>query len=314
MTRLLVPIVAASLVVYAGSVARGTAFGRQASTIILDVGVESADGTPVTSLTRDDFEVRVDSAPRPIESFSTDNRPLGMAMLVDVSTSMSHEKLTTTDDDRYHQTLESFILTLRPGDRALLGRVSSRSAMSRTFISDADTGFREVSDVVAVPDIDRFGPSPLWDALAAAIERLSTVTGSRALLAWTDGRSTGNRLGIAEVRDLALAHKVSLHILLEHLPQATSRSGPHPCVSVAPLTAPTGGSCLVRVSQGRPGTPISYRNLAPINEVRRVVSSLHSRYTLEFQDEARDGQMHALEVRVKRSGLRVRAPARYLAK
>jgi hypothetical protein len=236
-----------------------------------------------------------------------------MAMLVDVSTSMSHEKLTTTDDDRYHQTLESFVLTLRPGDRALLGQVSRRSTMSRTAISDADAGFREVSTVVAAPDIDRFGPSPVWDALAAAIERLSTMTGSRAVLAWTDGRSTGNHLGIAEVRDLALANGVSLHILLETYSQPISRSGPDPCASVVPLTAPTGGSCLVRVSVGRPGTPIAYRNLAPINEIRRVVTSLHRRYTLGFQDEARDGQMHALEVRVKRPGLRVRAPTRYLA-
>ncbi len=43
------------------------------------------------------------------------------------------------------------------------------------------------------------------------------------------------------------------------------------------------------------------------------VGDLHAGYTLGFRSPALDGQFHALDVRVRTSGLKVRARQRYFA-
>jgi VWFA-related protein len=284
----------------------------QAPTVIVDVGVEDDNGRPVTNLRQGDFEILVDAVPRSIASFSAENRPLAVAMLVDVSASMS--RVSLTDDDRFRRTLETFIRELRTGDRATLGRISGGSTKTGPLSGESVALFRDVSDVLTVPDSDRFGPSPLWDALDEATEQVSRETGSRAVVLWTDGRSTGNHVGMADVIDRATAGGVSIHIIIEDAASGglTLRRGqrnePSPCARVASLIMATGGTCRVNTLEGN-----GYFNEPPIPEVRRVLDSLHRRYTLGFQAD-RDGQTHVLEVRVKRSGLRVRAPGRYLAK
>jgi VWFA-related protein len=277
--------------------------------VIVDVGVEDANGRPLTNLKQGDFELLVDSVPRPIASFSTANRALAVAMLVDVSASMS--RVSLTDDDRYARTLQAFIRELETGDRATLGRVSGGSTRTGSLSGDSAALFREVNDLLTVPDSDRFGPSPLWDALAAATDQVSGETGSRAVVLWTDGRSTGNHLGLADVIDRATASGVSIHFVIEHFTTWTPRgqkNEPSPCTRVASLTAATGGSCRVNLLEGN-----GYFNEPPIPEVRRVLESLHQRYTIGFQADP-DGQPHALDIRVKRFGLRVRAPTRIPAR
>jgi VWFA-related protein len=281
----------------------------QAPTIIVDVGVEDGNGRPVTNLKQGDFELLVDSVPRSIASFSTESRELAVAMLVDVSASMS--RVSLTDDDRYGRTLQALIRELETGDRASLGRISGGSTKTGSLSGDSAALFREVNELLTVPDSDRFGPSPLWDALAAATGQVSGATGSRAVVLWTDGRSTGNHLGMADVIDRATGSGVSIHFVIEHFTTWTPRgprNEPSPCTRVASLTAATGGTCRVNLLEGN-----GYFNEPPIPEVRRVLDSLHQRYTIGFQAGS-DGQRHALEVRVKRSGLRVRAPGRIPAK
>jgi VWFA-related protein len=283
----------------------------QAPTVIVDVGVDDDNGRPVMNLRQGDFEILIDGAPRPIASFSAETRPLAVAMLVDVTASMS--RVSLTDDDRFRRTLETFIRELRTGDRATLGRISGGSTRMGPLSGESVALFRDVSDVLTVPDTDRFGPSPLWDALDQASEQVSKETGSRAVVLWTDGRSTGNHVGLADVIDRATAGGVSIHLIIEDYSSGglTLRRGknePSPCARGAALIAATGGTCQLNTLEGN-----GYFNEPPIPEVRRVLDALHRRFTIGFQADP-DGQPHALEVRVKRSGLRVRAPTRIPAK
>jgi hypothetical protein len=293
----------ACLAVYAPS---STAPPAQTGQIIVDVGVEKPDGTPVTSLTAADFELRLDSLSHPIASFSAENRALRLAMLVDVSASMSYAHLN--EDDRYRRTLEAVIRELQTGDRAALGRVSIKPTIGPGLSGDATALFSQVSEVLTVPDIERFGPSPLWDSLSAAIGAVLVASGSRAVVVWTDGRSTGNRLGLEDVSDHAVPAGVSVHFVIEHFPMSASRGEirEDPCADVISIVTATGGSCLVNLRDKQLSVP-------PLRHVRRLLAALHRRYLIGFQSPA-DGQMHALDVRVKRSGLLVRAPTRYLAK
>lgn len=307
----------------------GAAARPQPYTFVVDVGVEDSAGRAATRLAQGDFEVLVDSVPRPIETFSAEGRPLALAMLVDASVSMSRFKLG--DDERYRQTLESFIRELETGDRAALARVAGRSALSPTFRDNTDALFRDVSSVLAAPDIDRLGPSPLWDAIVAATDRLSTEPGSRAVLLWTDGRSTGNHHGLTDVVDRAIAGSVSVHLVVEYMPRRgqdkeRQDTEPNPCARFGSITRATGGSCLVNFTVGDDRAPFikeSRRALESLQQrytlerpgeaIREMLRSLHQRYSLGLQGLEPDGEMHTLEVRVKRPGLKVQAPLRFRA-
>lgn len=304
MSRLLLGGLLICLAADGGSATQTPAPSPQAPIVLLDVGVESTNGTPVTKLTAADFELRVDSVPRPISSFSTEHRPLVLAMLVDVSTSMG--TLPLAEDDRYRRMFESAIRELQTGDRAALGRVSIKPSLTSGISGDPTALLTQVSEVLMVPDVERFGPSPLWDSLISAIDLIAAEPGSRAVIVWTDGRSTGNRFGMADASDRAGAGGVSVHVLVEHFPAMTSRlkSSQDPCAAVVSIVTATGGSCLVN-RQNSPETG------PPIRQARRVVNALHHRYVIGFQRDAKDGQGQALDIRVKQPGLIVRAARQY---
>lgn len=312
MNRVLAAAILACLAGHDRSIHFKSAVNAQAPAIILDVGVEAIDGTPLTNLGQADFELLVDGVSRPIVSFSAENRPLVLALLVDMSLSMGNlpigeDERNRGEDDRYRRTLESVILQLETGDRAVLGRVSAKPALSPVS-SNPIALFSQVRNVLTVPAIERMGPSPLWDAVISAIDLVSTESGSRVVMLWTDGRSTGNRFGMADVIDRAAAAGVSVHILVEQFPPMASKlkTSLDPCSPVVSIVAATGGSCLVNLRERQVNVP-------PITWVRRALRALHQRYVLGFQDDRRDRQAHGLEVRVKRPAVVVRAPLRYLA-
>jgi VWFA-related protein len=302
-TRLLLAVVIGCL----------TAARWQAPTIVVDVGVEDAKGNPITDVRPEEFEILADSRPRELASFSNRSRPLSTVMLVDVTASMS--RLALKDDDGFRRTLEGFVADLHAGDRASLGRVSAESPTSGPVSGDRATLLRDMSDLLNVRDADRLGPSPLWDALAAAIEKLSHEAGSRAVLLWTDGHSTGNHLGLTDVINRATAAGVSVHLIVQRSAMRRSRGSrgwknEDFCAPVSSVTDATGGLCLVNRFQGS----TLEMNEAPAREIRRVLNSLRHRYQLGLSANSDGGQLHVLEVRVKRPGLRVRAPTRFRAK
>jgi hypothetical protein len=51
----------------------------------------------------------------------------------------------------------------------------------------------------------------------------------------------------------------------------------------------------------------------PGEAIREMLRSLHQGYSLGLQGIEPDGEMHTLEIRVKRPGLKVRAPMRFRA-
>ena len=174
MNRVLAAGILACLAGHDRSIYSESAVNAQAPAIILNIGVEAIDGTPVRNLGQADFELLVSGVPRPIVSFSAERRPLVLAMLVDISLSMGNRNTPIGEDDRnrgedarYHRTLESVILQLETGDRAALGRVSAKPALSPAS-SDSLALSAHVKDVLTVPAIERMGPSPLWDAVIRA--------------------------------------------------------------------------------------------------------------------------------------------------
>ena len=178
---------------------------------------------------------------------------LSIAFLYDLTISVTRSPVGS--DRQLKRTLEALTMALRRGDGLRFGIVARRPYLSDRVVSD---GALDVSQLVPdVPDDDRRGPSPLWDALDAAVTRLDADPLPRAVVLVTDGRSTGNVRGIGQALAHAQAVGVSISAMVIPIPiptivltapptggrGQTDKPLPDPAKTLATLADETGGMC-----------------------------------------------------------------------
>jgi hypothetical protein len=188
-------------------------------------------------------------------------------LLIDVSYSTRAAPL-----DENTQPVRNAIAQLfshRGGDRrAAIGLVANRVLLGQ-FAADEGrlwNDWRRLSDKVT--PAERFGPSPLWDAAAEGIDALAKEPGAKALILWTDGRPTGNRLSAVELAQRASRAGVVLYAMIQPEQPLADANGNkpltfRPCAIFDPLVSATGGSC----AGWQPGEP-------PAAVVRRIVEQV----------------------------------------
>ena len=280
-----------------------------ASPVSLQVSIEQDDGTPVRNITRDSIEVLVDGESRSITSFLPSTRPVSVVLLLDVSASMRMGGLSS--NIVLQRAVEQWLpYTLKPGDRARVGTIAKRLFLSDRFTSNPRDLVEAGFVVRSVPATETNGPSPIWDAIDNAIAALESEDNSRAVLVLTDGRATGNRKGLREVGERALAASTSVHFIGERdVPTAiTQISGDqaHVIPSLGPrwLAELTGGSY---ESDKR----FPWSDPGPI--FARVMDRLHHTYTLVFTPASADGKSHNIDIKVRPVSLTVRARKQFIA-
>jgi hypothetical protein len=189
------------------------------------------------------------------------------------------------------------------------------------------------------------GASPVWDAVDAAVSALEREPGRRAIILVTDGRSTGNVRSLEETILHAIAAEVGVFVVGEALDEElwqgnwTVKAQVRPTAFLESMAAITGGAYAAvfgpeksrpkRIDAlanrpyreregGEPFKPARIDEAAFKKWVRRMlarfVDDLHAAYMLGFRAPALDGQLHALDVRVRKPGLKVRARQRYVAR
>src|SRR5216110_1727433 len=96
------------------------------------VTVTGRDGRLVTTLTRDDFEVRDDGKPQPITLFDNSPQPVRLIVMLDVSGSMEGNLplLRAASDQLFAR--------LRPDDVARVGAFGHEITISPSFTHDLD--------------------------------------------------------------------------------------------------------------------------------------------------------------------------------
>jgi len=164
--------------------------------------------------------------------------------------------------------------------------------------------------------------SPIWDAIDVSVQALAGAPEPRAILLMTDGRATGNRIGLDDAERKALAGHVSISAVSEGGEWLIPQFGGTPDrvrsdASLRRLADNTGGMYLpdgtarrtlraqmnafayVKEIVNTPSLP------APL--ITQIMSSLRTRYRIGF-NAASDGRVHTLDVRAKRQALEVHAP------
>lgn len=270
-------------------------FRADVNTVPVYVTVTDGAGGFALNLTRDDFEVRDNGKVQTITQFTTTAQPLSVVVLIDGSSSMWPV---------FRSVLESannFILRMLPEDRTAIASFSDRFQMRQPFTSNRDELLKHLMDQFNV----RLGmETRLWDGLHESILALAQENGRRVVLVlsdgkdWTDGGSgpysRTTAAGLAIQRDVMI-YAISMWTRWEGL---TERPSP----ALARLADETGGGY------------VELRETDDLNAAfTRVAQDLHQQYVLGFTPQQLDGKVHRLEVRVKTSGMKVRARRSYLA-
>ena len=246
-------------------------------------------GRLVPGLSREDFEILDDAKPQPLTVFSAEILPITVVVMLDTSGSM------TSNIETLKAGAEQFFLRLFKGDRARLGAFNDKIQWASQRSGNRD------ELIASLAQVDYGNGTRLYDALGASLEELVGVEGRKVVLVFTDGDDTASRMRFGTVLDRAQVDEVMVYAigLAGRTPYGQFT---RPDRSLKKLAEETGGG---------------YFELSRADQLTstftRVALELHSQYVLGFQQVARDGKIHKLEVRVKKPGMTARARKSYVA-
>ena len=121
--------------------------------------VTDRDGRLVTTLAREQFEVRDEGKPQPIALFDNSAQPIRLIVLLDVSGSMAGNLSLLRGAGT------ELFTRLRPGDVARVGAFGREITISPSFTRDPRE-LRAALPTLIEPD----APTPLWRALDEALD------------------------------------------------------------------------------------------------------------------------------------------------
>lgn len=291
-------------------------FGTTTRTVAVYATVTDAQGRLAPDLTRDNFEVDDNGVKQELTVFSNDIQPITAIMLLDRSGSMQ------PNFDLEVRAAETFLHGMLPEDRVRIGNFGKDIVIEPDdFTSDRDVLFKALHG-----DLQKDGPTPLWNAVDRAIDKLLLEKGRRVVLAMSDGVDepldfSGHAVSMKDAMKRAEDNDIMIYAVgmsgLAPLSQQRATLGiggrgmmqrrnqpemQQPDEGMAKIAAATGGGYFELTSPGD-----------LIGKFDRVIDELHHQYALGFVPQKFDGKLHDLTVKVNKAGYTVRARKRYVA-
>lgn len=275
------------------------------------VTVMDRDGRLVTTLAKDDFEVRDNGKPQPITTFDNTPLPIRLIVMLDVSGSMSGNL------PLLRQSCEQLFVRLAAEDLARVGSFGHDVVISETFTNDREALRRALPESIA-PD----APTPLWRAVDQAMTGLKEHGEARpVILVLSDGKDSGpigfhqHYVASADVIDRARAEGVMIYGIGMRSRQAHPQApGIGRAGLMASLTADMPDPELAKVAEETGGGYTEVRLGQDLGAAfAHVADELHSQYLLGYEPPKRDGKVHDINVRLAKHGLEARARKNYLA-
>jgi Ca-activated chloride channel family protein len=284
------------------SVAAGVVAGAQirVGVDLVNFGVVVTDkrGTPITGLTRDDFEVTERGKPQTIQFYAGADvaiaPPLHLGFLLDASGSM---------DQDMRDVRTAAIKFLNEYDYAVdMTLVDFDTEVRRTVFSNDNYPHLIERIRMRKPG----GMTAFYDALAVYLRGASMQDGQKVLVAYTDGGDTRSTINAGDVADLLKASDVTMYALgyLEH--QSSSyRSSIQ--MELQRFSTLTGGQAFF---------PTSVKELDGMYE--KILKEMSARYIIGYTstDTRSDGSWRPVEIKLKRpdlKGARLRTRPGYFA-
>ena len=303
--------VALAILVVGASAQQPPVFRGTGDAVRVYVTVTDGDGRLVTTLAREDFQIRDEGDVQPITLFDNTPQPIRLVVMLDVSGSMEGNL------GLLRTAAEQLFARLRPDDVVRIGSFGHDIAISPQFSRNVDE-LRRALPAAIVPD----APTPLWRAIDEALAAFGSDGGARpVILVLSDGKDSGpmsltqRYISQVDVIDRARAEDVMIYAIgmrsrgPRNTPPGIGRGGLQ-----AMLMADLPDPGLARVAQETGGgyTEIRFgQDLAAA--FTRVADELHSQYLIGFAPPKRDGKVHDIDVKLAQRGLTARARKDYVA-
>ena len=276
--------------------AQEPAFRSSSSLVTVPVTVTDRSGHFVRGLTASDFELLEDGQRRPVAQFTANRVPVSVAILLDISGSMSMEP------NRWALTrraVASFMSRLEENDEVTLIVFNDRPVRLGGWT-------RHTTDVFsALGTVRTGGRTDLFRALLSALPVLRGASHERGvLLLISDGNSNvgdfefaptaPNRLRVVDEvrRSGAAVYAIGIGMGAEPVNRRT----------LGGVSEPTGGYLEVVSGGDRLETAVG-----------RAADDLRDQYILGFEPTKTDGAIHRIEIRTHDAGHRIRARTGYAA-
>jgi Ca-activated chloride channel homolog len=271
--------------------ARAT-FRTSVALVPISAVVRDSHNRIVRNLAQTDFHVLENSQPRRILDFrATDDASVSLAVLVDTSGSMRGRNWS-----RGKEVVDELLKWVnRPSDEIALFTFDNALRQETAFTRDAD-GIRQALD-----NVDAWGLTSLYDAIAETAKRLAERRGQRrAVIVITDGADTSSTLSPPAVSSLASSIDVPVYAIAVESSQDPRPTAEDREDALANLAYWTGGDVSHVVTSETPRT------------VAALMAELRQQYFLAIEADPTSG-WHRIDVTTRRRGLTVRARGGYFA-
>jgi Ca-activated chloride channel family protein len=156
----------------------------------------------VSGLEQEHFQVWEDKIEQKIEYFSSEDVPMSLGMIFDVSGSMK-DKISTSRDAAV-----TFLKTGNPDDEYFLVEFANRPEVASDFTTDIS---KLQSKIIFTP---AKGMTAMYDAVYVGLEKLKTGNNpKKALLLITDGEDNRSRYTFQNVKDFVKEQDVQIYAI-----------------------------------------------------------------------------------------------------
>lgn len=267
-----------------------TTFRGGVEAVAVTVTIRDSRGRVVHDLVASDFEVIDTGTASPITDFFAGEGPISIAILMDISGSMS----VGDNIGRAREAVSMLTAALQPGDEVALYTFDSKFKQVITFTSDL-ARVREAS-LTGSP----WGVTALFDSIKETAELVGArANRHRALLVITDGVDTSSRLTPSQVSGVAASVDVPVYLLSVVTP--VDHTGEDSAVTTE--KARTESATLVDLARWTGGDMrVVSRPAHTQQAVQDLMTELRHQYVISFEPRTTPG-WHPIEVRLRKKNL-----------
>jgi Ca-activated chloride channel homolog len=305
-----------AVIAISGARAQQPVFKSGVDLVNVTATVTDGDGRFISGLTRENFVIYDDGKPQEIVTFTSERVPVSLGMLLDVSGSMSEDRLAVA-----RSAIRHFVSNLLgKEDELFLLEFAGRGRMLQTWTRDRDAfglalararGGQPSGAGLIVGSSQRASSGGFGTAILDAVATSLGIAAEgahtkKALLVLSDGIDTSSQRSVKEVQEAIRRSEILVYALAVN---GTADGGLFDTDAVdanalRKLTDDTGGR--TEVVKG-------FKNLDQATS--RLADELNQQYVIGYAAPPnRDGRWHTIKVEVvKKRGTRVRARSGYVA-
>jgi len=249
--------------------------------------VSSADQSPVSELSLENFEVLEDGKPVTVDEVNEAMDPVAVILVIDTSGSMqARDKSGQTSMNAAKNAAIDFTATLSDEDSLAIYSFNKEPVLEMDFSTDREEAIRTLTNVTA----ETKAPTCLYDTAYQAVKKAAEIPmGRRAIILLTDGRDekgggTCSTYSANDVIDAATTKTLRVPIYT---------------VGVGPKVDPQD---LGRISKLTGGRNLIAKSISELNEFYQILANqLKNQYVIKYNSQTPSGE-HSLVLKVSSQG------------